>query len=246
MSEAFQSHDCSLRKGLRDISEPKYVIFLWIVLFLGTAVPQGAPQAPAHPWHHTKPPSLLPFSRARDAQESWRQRGLTAGKGHQVKSIPVISRASQRTGKRWAELSKWSRAKHCRPQDVSEQRPRGAQSCHCCSEELGGGWPKNRGIYCDKPPGVSQPCGMSSHLIHENLSFSEKSLSESCSLFPARWGGEEHQTPPGISELQRIKFLWWFPPCEHFQDDACSAQTHSMGLILASSSKRDVCVMVGF
>lgn len=49
MSEAFQSHDCSLRKGLRDISEPKYVIFLWIVLFLGTAVPQGAPQAPAHP-----------------------------------------------------------------------------------------------------------------------------------------------------------------------------------------------------
>lgn len=49
MSEAFQSRDCSLRKGLRDISEPKYVIFLWIVLFLGTAVPQGAPQAPAHP-----------------------------------------------------------------------------------------------------------------------------------------------------------------------------------------------------
>lgn len=87
MSKAFQSHECSLQKGLRDISEPRDVIFLCIVLFLGTAAPQGPSEAAAHPWHHSNP-----SSRARDAQEGWSYSGLTAGKGHQVPSVPGISR----------------------------------------------------------------------------------------------------------------------------------------------------------
>lgn len=105
MGKAFQSHECSLWKGLRDISKPKKCHF---PVDCGTAGPQGPSQAPAHPWHHTKP-----FPASRDAQESWSCSGLTAGKGHQ---IPINSRYFQGIttwGKESAEFPGW--------EDVSQQ-----------------------------------------------------------------------------------------------------------------------------